>query len=292
MKKIISIKSNENHNNFYFTHKNGVDIIQRDDIVDLQILNTYIKNQSDWFRQYFEFAVFYLIFFSIWAGLEPGSIPFDYGTFLYLWIFGWFIYGIAFILSKKNPNRKILKIYSKTNVYKYKIGSMSIFSELYVLFNKEINKYLPEHNDEIVLYTKNPDLDLWFYTLLKKISGILSIIAVLMILAKIILPENLLEGELFQWRTIILGLVGSFVGWAIMANKKEGSLKVEILTWRDLLAMELQQTKLGMVDGCVFFERTTVKKYLDKNFIMSEQYRDIGPLLIAHINYINNIEKK
>jgi hypothetical protein len=41
MKKLISIKSDESGENIYFTHKNGVDAVRKDDVIDLKIQKKY-----------------------------------------------------------------------------------------------------------------------------------------------------------------------------------------------------------------------------------------------------------
>lgn len=157
MKKLISVTADENGEQFYFTHKGGVELINTSEIADIELCNVIFKNTTDRFQFY---ATRFLAFGLI---IIPNFIA-AYGKkdellFLYMLVF--FLYsGFFYLFSSKINTRKILKVYSIKKVYTFKLINEVVYTDLYKYFKKQISKYLPKEGD-LLLYSENPKNNLW-----------------------------------------------------------------------------------------------------------------------------------
>jgi hypothetical protein len=128
MKKLISIKSDESGENIYFTHKNGVDAIRKDDVIDLKIQKKYgffyaeIRNMLILIILGIICTIFYQFSDILCSKLMAYSGNnfnkewyFLYDMNNYISIFGWLIFSlVALKMLIFSPSQGKLVIFSKS----------------------------------------------------------------------------------------------------------------------------------------------------------------------------------
>jgi len=162
MKKLISVTADENGEQFFFTHKKGVEIISKADITDIELDNVVFKTGSDKFK--FFIAIFAVIGFIIIPNFIAAYGKKDELLFLYTCEFFLFS-GFFYLFSSKINTRKILKVYSIKKVYTFKLINEVVYTDLYKYFKKQISKYLPKEGD-LLLYSNNPNENTWVKTVM------------------------------------------------------------------------------------------------------------------------------
>jgi predicted RNA-binding protein (virulence factor B family) len=159
MKKLISIKSDESGENIYFTHKNGVDSVRKDDVIDLELLNPSIfsMTRSDgYLKLYKQLFIFGITSYAV-GNIENNSFFFfvpTMGIILIIFIFLVFLT----LFSVRINTRNILKIYTKDKVMIFKIIENKDYQTIYLHFKNLLHKYFPKEGGELILYKNNSKL--------------------------------------------------------------------------------------------------------------------------------------
>ena len=296
MKKLISIKSDESGEHIYFTHKNGVDAIRKDDVVDIELLNPIkIKKKLTDLMANFRF----LLIFNTTIAFKILLFIWDYAFSAFFISFLVLIYSLA--LDRRN-SRDILKIYSKKGIIKYKINNDKIFKELYLHFKKEITKYFPK-KDEMIFYTKNPQLHdvLYFGT---KIFLVLLFLSFALMILKAIMPYNYFFINL-EWSMILGMSIGSFLSWVFYYTEKNENKNIDFVIFEGA-SIEIHSSNFGLLrsrDTSWISNKYNLSDVLFKedkgkvsicfwdqpnddyeNLIFSEEYRDITPIMMEYLN--------
>ena len=118
MKKLISIKTDESGETVYFTHKNGVDTVLKNDIVDLELVNPifFRKKLGDGQEIMRNYVISLLVLLSIVILINVINEVriFDYKFFFgissFVFVSFFIYYSINLIMDKRN-SRNRLKIY-------------------------------------------------------------------------------------------------------------------------------------------------------------------------------------
>lgn len=157
MKNLISVTADENGEQFYFTHKGGVELINKSEIADIELCNVMFKRTTDRFEFYISW------FMSVSLFILPiflFSFLLKEGFFVGYFISAWFYFGLFYLFATKVNSRRILKVYSLKKVYSFKIRNEQGYTDLYRHFKKQLFKYLPKEGD-LLLYSENPKNNLW-----------------------------------------------------------------------------------------------------------------------------------
>jgi hypothetical protein len=210
MKKLISIKSDENGENIYFTHKNGVESVRKDDVIDLELLNpSKLRMTHSDGTEKLELQIFIIatLAFAVGRFILYDTRNYFQFTLFESFIFGWiFLLGaLTSIFSVRINTRNILKIYTKDKVLVYKIIEKRDYVALYTHFKKIINKYFPQ-DGQLIFSDANPRLKNYFIYLI-----VCDLIICGILLYVIIFYLINFEINYFRFFTLVFALIYSIV---------------------------------------------------------------------------------
>jgi hypothetical protein len=298
MKKLISIKSDENGENIYFTHKNGVESVRKDDVIDLELLNPskLRMTHSDGTKKLKEqigsvLALAIAVGFFIWHDTRNYLQFTLFTTLICAWIF--VLTALISIFSVRINTRNILKIYTKDKVLVFKILEKKEYVALYTNFKKIINKYFPK-DDELIFSDANPKLKNYFIYLI-----VSDLIICGTLLYVIIFYFFNFEINYSRFFTLAIVLIGSIV--LLIAHIDDLNFHKNYIRWyfksKFLLNKHYDSIfSIGIYrsifkengDRILVSRRTELKQdnIIDSGRI-AEEFRDIAPILIEYLNEIS-----
>jgi hypothetical protein len=302
IKKLISIKPDNIRDIIHFTHEEGVDTLEKDEIIDIELLNpsNYKKNLSDKTKihQIRYFLLFFGLFFSaIFSGIHGMAL------FALILISILFLFGAFYMYRKTINTRNILKIYSKKNVVFYKLTEEEQYKELYFQFNYLLKKYYPKEG-ELLLYDDNPDIKNTRYWLIG-LEIFFTIMPIIGIVNNGLSP--------FQITFIIIALLGLINDFVFLKESKNNYARYfyhnnfykKVVKYNDggefILNVSMSSynlfknnDRIALIEPRDSNPLEQIEKYeklqgrIHHNLIFTEEYRDLTPILIEYFNDISN----
>lgn len=302
IKKLISIKPDNIRDIIHFTHEEGVDTLEKDEIIDIELLNpsNYKKNLSD--KTEIHQNRYILLFLSLlFSFINSGFVGIVLFALILISILG--LYGAFYMYRKTINSRNILKIYSKKNVVFYKLIEEEQYKELYFQFNSLLEKYYPKEG-ELILYDENPNIKDTRYLLI-----VLEVYTTIICIGAIV--NNGLSTFPVTFIIIAsLGLINDFT-YLKKSKKKyaryfyqnnffknvvkyvDGSEYIlnEQISWFKLFK---NNDRVALIEPRDSNPLEQIEKYeklqggIHHNLIFAEEYRDLTPILIEYFNDKSN----
>lgn len=303
IKKLISIKTDDSGEQIYFTHEKGVETIKKDEIIEIELLNTknilkkFFSNPNDTASIYGARLIF--TFGPAIGMMIEGHIK----SYLLLVIGCIFIPLSAFNMYRIRNDRNILKVYSENNVFYFKLTEENQYKELYSQFNYLLKKYCPKEG-ELILYDDNPKKKNTRYLLIifeilliiscvgdliKNGTSVYLIIVLFIAFLVLIYDYVLLKYSKYQYARYFYQ--NNFLKEYIKYNYKQG----EIILETRISSIQLFKNN----DSVAILPRDSnplqeIEKWEDleggihHKLMFSEEYRDLTPILIEYFNDISN----
>jgi hypothetical protein len=312
IKKLISIKPDYIRDLIHFTHEKGVDTLEKDEIIDIELLNpsNYKKNLSDKTEIYLKRYI--LLFFGLFVSLISSGIS---GLSLFALNLLAFVscFGVFYLNNRQTINtRNVLKIYSKKNVVFYKLTDESQYRELYFQFNSLLKKYYPKEGD-LLLYDENPNIKDTRYRLI-----VIEIICIVLCIVGFVYGSSPLSFPIIFIIIALLGLINDYIFLKELKNKyaryfyqknffyeivkyevkydskKDG--EYELYQPISLYKLFKNNDRIALIprDSNPLEE---IRKYeklnggISHKLIFTEEYRDLTPILIEYFNDISKEEE-
>lgn len=303
IKKLISIKPDYIRDLIHFTHEKGVDTLEKDEIIDIELLNpsNYKKNFSDKTKIYKN--RYLLLFLGSFVSLASLGLT-ESDFFIDVSNFTLFSFGGFYIFRKTINTRNVLKIYSKKNVVFYKLTDESQYRELYFQFNSLLKKYYPKEG-ELLLYDENPNTKDTRYLLLV-IEVLITIICI-----GAIVNDGLSTFPITFLIIALLALINDYIFLKELKNKYaryfyQNNFFKKVVKYNDgggefILNERISSYNLFKNNDCIALiprdshplaEIGVYEKLqggIHHKLIFTEEYRDLTPILIE---YFNDISKK
>ena len=300
IKKLISIKPDYIRDIIHFTHEKGVDTLEKDEIIDIELLNpsNYKKSLSD------KTEILLKRFVLIFLGLFFSAVTdFDgMALFAIICLSILICFGCFYFFRGTINTRNILKIYSKKNVVFYKLTDENQYKELYFQFNNLLKKYYPKEG-ELLLYDHNPDIKDFRYILI-----VTEIIYIVLCISAIV--NNGLSTLPITFIIIaLLGLINDFIFLKESKNKYaryfyQNNFFKKVVKYNDgggeFILNELisSHNLFKNNDRIALIPRDSnpleeIGKYeklqggIHHKLIFTEEYRDLTPILIEYFNDIS-----